>query len=147
MRRVRHSNSRKLNAVEAGRFSRRRSVLRGQCNSNSSHGHNRSNGHNRSHGRNHSLKRNALPDLPSSHGRKANVLVVQPNDHSKTPGRHSRRNIRADHLPNAVAEAAKASPVNPANRSNTKDADGDPRSITIRVNPPSAHSRNSAGSV
>lgn len=167
-----------MNAVEAGRFSRkrnprrvrclesnerrnpselrhRRSVLRGPCNSNnSSSGRNRSNGRNSSDrnssdrnsssDHNHSLKPNALPDLRNSNGRKANALAVRPNDRSKTRGRNRNRSrsIRAAHLLNAAAEVAKASPANPANRRNAKDTDGDVQSLTIRVNPPPAHSRN-----
>jgi len=98
----------------------RRSELRGKCNN--SNGHNHSNGqYNSSHGRSHSLKPNAR-DRRSSNARKANALVVQRNDHSKTPGRDSnpnssKRSIRVAHLLNAAeVEAAKASLANPANR-------------------------------
>ena len=132
--RGRHSNNRKLNAVEAGRLSHKRnpprvrcpelnerrgprtpsglrhrhSVLRSQCNSSS--------------GRNHSLKPNALRDLRSSNDRRATALVVQPNDHSKTPGRNSRRSTRAVRRLNAaVAAVARASPTNLANLINRKE--------------------------
>ena len=109
MRRVRHSNSRKLNAVEAGRFSHkrnplpvpspesnerrnrsdlhhRRSVLRGQCNSNS--------GHNRSSDRNRSLKPNALRDPRSSKVRKANASAVRPSDRDHSRKRSQNNKVR-----------------------------------------------------
>ena len=127
-----------MNAVEAGRLSRRRnprpaqchesnerrsrrdlrhkrSELRGKCNN--SNGHNHSNGqYNSSHGRSHSLKPNAR-DRRSSNSRKANALVVPRHNRSKTRGRSSKRSIRVAHLLNAAeVEAAKASLANPANR-------------------------------
>ena len=129
---MQHSNSRKVNAVEAGRLKRnpqrvrcpelnerpselrhRHSVRRGQCNSNSSSARH-SSVRNRNNGRNHSRKPN-VRDPRNSNSRKANALVVQPNDRNKTRGRNSKRSIKVVHPRNAAAVVAvkeKASLVN-----------------------------------
>jgi hypothetical protein len=98
-------------------------VLRVQCRRNSSGQCNNSSGHNRS------LKPNALRDLRSNNGRKANVLVVQPNDRSRKRSLNSRvRRKNSKDLPEeahrlnaaAVAKENPVNPVNPVNRSHTK---------------------------
>jgi hypothetical protein len=114
-----YSNNRRLNVEGGGRFSHRRNprrvrchewivahglrhqsnVLRGRCNSNS---------------RNHDHKRNVRRD-PSSNGRRANALVVQPNDRNKTPSRNS-RSIRVGHRLNVAVVAAARATANPVSR-------------------------------
>jgi hypothetical protein len=136
---VRHSNNRRLNVEEADRLSRRRSPRRVRCNReeivarnplnpNAPHDprHNKSNvlrdrrnsSSNNSNGRNDNLRLNALLDQ-SNNGRRANALVVQRNDRSKTRSRNSnrsRRSTRVVHRLNAAVAAVKVNPASPANR-------------------------------
>jgi hypothetical protein len=98
-------------------------VLRVQCRRNSNGQCNNSSGRNCSSDRSHSLKPNALRDLRSNNGRKANVLVVQPNDRSRKRSLNSRvRRKNSKDLPEEAhrLNAAAVAKENPVNRSHTK---------------------------